>query len=79
LLGVTIHPGHEDTDVKRSNNPQLPMHDYRQALKSAVSWLGERYVLAEPVRKHRAEAKPFFAETPSWLPSTTGASRKLAS
>jgi hypothetical protein len=55
------------------------MHDYRHALKSAVSWLGERYVLAEPVQKRREEPKPFFAETPRWLPTTPGPYRKLAS
>ena len=55
--------------MKRSNNPQLPLHDYRLALNSAVSWLGQRYVLAEPVRRRREEPKPFFAETPRWLPT----------
>jgi hypothetical protein len=55
--------------VKTSKNPQLPTHDYRQALKNAVSWLGERYLLAEPVRKRREELKPYFAETPRWLPA----------
>jgi hypothetical protein len=57
------------TQVKRNNSSQLPLHDYRNALKSAVSWLGERYLLAEPVQKRPDEAKPFFAETPRWLPS----------
>jgi hypothetical protein len=55
--------------VKRNNNPQLPLQDYRQALRSAVSWLGERYLLAEPAQKRRDEPKPFFAETPRWLPA----------
>jgi len=53
--------------VKRHNS-QLPLHDYRNALKNAVSWLGERHLLAEPVQKRREEPKPFFAETPRWLP-----------
>jgi hypothetical protein len=53
--------------VKR-NNSRLPLHDYRNALKSAVSWLGERYLLAEPVARRREEPKPFFTETPRWLP-----------
>lgn len=56
--------------MKRSNNPQLPIHDYRMALKGAVSWLGERYLLAEPVQKRRGEAKPFFAQIPRWLPTS---------
>ena len=60
--------GHEEPDVKLNNNPQLALHDYRNALKSAVSWLGARYVLADPVQKRHEASKPFFAETPRWLP-----------
>lgn len=55
--------------MKTSRKSQLPIHDYRTALKSAVSWLGERYVLAEPVQKRREEPKPFFAEIRRWLPA----------
>ena len=50
-------------------NPALPVHDYRPALECAVSWLGDRYLLAEPVRR-TTERKPFFAETRHWFPST---------
>lgn len=50
-------------------NPLLPIHDYRPALQFAVSWLGQRYVLAEPVQRRREAATPFFAETPRWLPT----------
>ena len=49
-------------------NPMLPIHDYRPALQFAVSWLGQRYVLAEPAQRRREESKPFFTETPRWLP-----------
>lgn len=49
--------------------PALPMHDYRTALERAVSWLGERYLLAAPVPR-APDPKPFFAETRGWLPST---------
>jgi hypothetical protein len=42
--------------MKRSNNPHppLPVHDYGPALQSAVSWLGDRYLLASSIvaRKH---------------------------
>lgn len=54
--------------MKRDNKPQIPLHDYRMALQGAVSWLGERYVLAEPV-KRREEPRPFFAQIPRWLPN----------
>ena len=49
-------------------NPLLPIHDYRPALQFAVSWLGQRYVLAEPVQRRCDEPKSFFAETPRWYP-----------
>ena len=42
---------------------QLPLHDYGSALQSAVSWLGDRYLLAAPVvaRKHDRYADSGFA------------------
>jgi hypothetical protein len=55
---------------KRPTNPQLPVRDYRPALQCAVSWLGDRYLLAEPVRRLHEERKPFFAEPRTWLPAT---------
>jgi hypothetical protein len=55
--------------VKHDKKPQIPLHDYRMALKNAVSWLGEKYLLAEPVSRRREELKPYFAETPRWLPT----------
>ena len=64
--------GHLEHDVKRkARNPALPVHDYRPALECAVSWLGDRYLLAAPVRRAPVpERKPFFAETRHWFPST---------
>jgi hypothetical protein len=67
-LARSFATGHEDPDVKLDNNPKLPVHDYRNALRTAVNWLGERYLLAEPVQKRRDDSKPFFVETPRWLP-----------
>jgi hypothetical protein len=61
-----------ETDMKRSKDPrtssgsELPRHDYNLALQTAVSWLGERYLLAEPVARRAEPAKPFFVETRSW-------------
>jgi len=36
--------------MKRSNDSQspLPVHDYEPALQRAVSWLGDRHLLATP-------------------------------
>ncbi len=44
----------------------LPKYDYGLALQTAVSWLGDRYLLAQPVPK-RAQAQPaFFTERKHW-------------
>jgi hypothetical protein len=56
-----------ESEMKRPNpNSRLPQHDYGLALQSAVSWLGERYLLAEPVSRRVEERKPFFVEARSW-------------
>jgi hypothetical protein len=58
--------------MKRStdSHPQLPVHDYELALQRAVSWLGDRHLLARPsVRlpapnvRHRFLARPLAAAT----------------
>jgi hypothetical protein len=48
----------------------IPLHDYQRALQSAVSWLGERYLLAEPVQRRREPAQPYFTEPRRWYPVT---------
>lgn len=53
---------------KKPQNPQLPIQDYRPALQCAVSWLGERYLLAEPVRRLNPPSA-YFSESRSWLPT----------
>jgi hypothetical protein len=57
-----------ETHMKRQkeNSGPLPSHDYGLALQTAVSWLGERYLLAEPVARRAVEHKPFFVEARSW-------------
>ena len=57
----------------------LPRYDYGLALQTAVSWLGNRYVLAQPVARRPVEHPPFFVERPSWheaRPATGLRSRK---
>jgi hypothetical protein len=44
----------------------IPTHDYGLALQNAVSWLGDRYLLAEPVARRRADPAPFFSEPRRW-------------
>jgi len=57
----------------------MKRHDYGLALRNAVSWLGDRYLLAEPVSRRNEKRKPFFVEPRSWhdvrRPSSPG-SRK---
>ena len=57
--------------MKLSNQtrPQFPVEDYSRAIHSAVSWLGDRYLLAAPinVRPHSHLPGRFFAEgRPGW-------------
>jgi hypothetical protein len=49
----------------KDNRNRIPQYDYGQALQAAVSWLGDRYLLAEKVAPRR-EIKPFFATTRNW-------------
>lgn len=53
--------------MKRPKVPELPLprYDYGLALQTAVSWLGDRYLLAQPVAR-RVEPAPFFAQSRSW-------------
>jgi hypothetical protein len=44
----------------------LPQYDYGLALQTAVSWLGDRYVLAEPVSRRNEQRQPFFIEPRRW-------------
>jgi hypothetical protein len=72
VLPEDARHGHVEHGVKcnKALNPALPVHDYRPALQCAVSWLGDRYLLAEPVRRLHEERKPFFAEIRRWFPPT---------
>jgi hypothetical protein len=48
--------------------PTPPVHHYRIALQSALSWLGNRYLLAQPVNRVSAQRRPpYFAETRQWM------------
>ena len=41
----------------------LPVHDYGQAVQRAVSWLGDRYLLAEP-QARRKDLRPIYVRAP---------------
>ena len=51
---------------KEASKP-MPQHDYALALQSAVSWLGDRHVLAQPVARLSGEHNPFFVQPRRWL------------
>jgi hypothetical protein len=57
--------------VKRTNDAaaRLPVQDYSLAIRQAVSWLGGRYLLAEPVRAHarRGRGPQYFQPESSWI------------
>lgn len=58
-----------ETDmIRKQLNATIPLHDYRPALQGAMSWLGDRYLLAEPAPRLTEERKPYFAEQRRWHP-----------
>jgi hypothetical protein len=63
-----MEPWQMEYDMKRlDDRPRtIALHDYGTALRSAVSWLGDRYLLAEPVARRKEEPKPFFTEARHW-------------
>jgi hypothetical protein len=54
--------GTRETTVKNTKKlkPTLPTHDYRPALQGALSWLGNRYLLAEPLNRRSDDNKPQY-------------------
>ena len=52
--------------MKHKEHTAIPLHDYRPALQGAVSWLGERYLLADPVLRRNPERTAFFNVPRSW-------------
>jgi hypothetical protein len=57
-----------ETDMKRKELTALPAHDYHSALQSALSWLGDRHLLAAPVPRLSEERTPYFTEPRRWHP-----------
>jgi hypothetical protein len=49
-------------------NQAVPPHDYRTALQGALSWLGDRYLLAEPVNR-RSDSRVQRVELQNGQPS----------
>jgi hypothetical protein len=55
--------------MKRKEYSALPLHDYRPALQGALSWLGDRHLLAEPVPRLSEANAPYFTEPRRWHPA----------
>lgn len=57
--------------MKRSQwNSRIPLHDYRRALQNAVTWLGERYLLAEPMPRLVEARAPYYVAPRRWHPAS---------
>ena len=56
-----------------SKSQTIPQHDYRSALQGALSWLGDRYLLAEPLNRRNDEHKSHVSESEHSQPTSTGA------
>ena len=63
--------------MKTAESTTIPVHDYDRALKNAVSWLGDRYLLAEPVRRRKEELSGFYVEPRRWLEGARRQGRAL--
>jgi hypothetical protein len=48
--------------TNKAPRQKIPTHDYSPALQGALSWLGNRYLLAEPLNRRRDERKLEAAE-----------------
>lgn len=54
--------------TQKSKSQGIPQHDYRAAIQGALSWLGDRYLLAEPLNR-RSEEPKLEASEPRRSPS----------
>jgi len=51
-----------------AQNQMGPPHDYRPALQGALSWLGKRYLLAEPLNRRNDDRKAQISTPANDLP-----------
>jgi hypothetical protein len=47
----------DDMKKQKPMSQTFPQHDYRPALQGALSWLGDRYLLAEPLNRRNDDRK----------------------
>ena len=56
-----------------TNAPQIAPHDYGDAVQSAVSWLGDRYLLATPQIRVAPERPKYWT---SWQHAAAHVARR---
>jgi hypothetical protein len=61
-LGRCNEKGENDMKTTKVPSQKLPPHDYRPALQGALTWLGKRYLLAEPLNRRSDDRKPDVTE-----------------
>jgi len=65
--------------MKRKEYTAPPLHDYRHALQGAMSWLGDKHLLAEPVPRLKEDRASYFGEQRRWHPAVVaGAIAKVS-
>jgi hypothetical protein len=67
--GVLRQLTNGDPMKRKDPRSTTPPHDYRAALHSALSWLGDGYLLAEPVARLNEARTPYFTEQRRWHPA----------
>ncbi len=59
MMGCRRETREDDVKTLKAKSQTIPSHDYRSALQGALSWLGDRYLLAEPLnRRNHANKSP---------------------
>ena len=48
--------------TSKAKNLTISRHDYGPAVQGALSWLGKRYLLAEPLNRRSEDRKPAASE-----------------
>jgi hypothetical protein len=46
-----------DVKTSKSTNQIISRHDYGPAIQGALAWLGDRYLLAEPLNRRNDDRK----------------------
>jgi len=58
--------------TQKPKSQTIPQHDYRSALEGALSWLGDRYLLAEPLNRRSDGGKIHVSESERSQPTSAG-------